>query len=215
MKPRTPSQEIKTRYQQALDYRKKYTLENSEYVENKRRDIELNDSDTLAELCFALVCGDKGFSWLWEDSVLDIIKLKTESKNINRKLEIGDLLDKLGSYPEIIDRLNIDIDKRAEYLNEVVNELTDVMPKTLSLLVDKEKPYKRITPTVYIYHIAGKLFNEMTLQINPEIKAKNQVRFVQGMFADYKLSNYHCEDTHNTHFKTVEQIDETKICHLY
>ena len=33
MKPRTPSQELKTRYQQALDYRKKYTLENSEYVE--------------------------------------------------------------------------------------------------------------------------------------------------------------------------------------
>ena len=107
----------------------------------------MNDSDTLAELCFALVCGDKGFSWLWEDSVVDIIKFKTESENINRKLEIGDLLDKLGSYPEIIDRLNIDIDKRAEYLNEVVNDLWDVMPKTLSLLDDKEKPYKKLTPT--------------------------------------------------------------------
>jgi len=166
----------------------------------------LNDSDTLAELCFALVCGDKGFSWLWEDSVVDIIKFKTESENINRKLEIGDLLDKLGSYPEIIDRLNIDIDKRAEYLNEVVNDLWDVMPKTLSLLDDKEKPYKKLTPTIYIYHIAGKLFNEMTLQINPEIKANNQVRFVQGIFADYKFSNYHCEDTQGTHFKTIEQL---------
>ena len=46
----------------------------------------------------------------------------------------------------------------------------------------------------------------MTLQINPEIKVKNQIRFVQGIFADYELLNYHCEDTHNTHFKTIEQL---------
>jgi len=205
MKPKTPSQDLKTRYQQALDYRKSYILENSEYVEDKCKKIELNDSSTLTELCFALVCGDKGTSWMWEDIVVDIIKYDSKSKSINRKLEIANLLDKLSSYPEIINRLNIDVEKRSKYLNELVNELEDVIPKTGSLLNTK-KPYKRLTPTIYIYHKAGELFNEMTLQINPQIKASNQVRFVQGLFADYKFSNYHCEDTQGTHFKTVEQL---------
>lgn len=202
MKPKILSKSEIEKFQSVLDYRKRYILEESEYIKSKCNDIGLNDSDTLSELCFALICKEMGAMLMWKDWAA----LSVEAENINRKLEIGDLLDKLSFYPEIIERLNIDADKRAEYLHEVVNELEDVIPKTINDGKNIKKPYKRLTPTIYIYNIAGKLFNEMTLQINPEIKAKHQVRFVQGIFADYKFSNYHCEDTHNTHFKTIETL---------
>ena len=45
MKPKTRSEELKTGYQQALDSRKNYTLENSEYIENmfvKNLDLEIS-----------------------------------------------------------------------------------------------------------------------------------------------------------------------------
>lgn len=202
MKPKILSKSEVEKFQSILDYRKHYILEESEYIKSKCNEIGLNDSDTLSKLCFALLCKEMGAALMWKDWVA----LSVEAENINRKLEIADLLDKLSSYPEIIDRLNIDADKRAEYLHEVLNELEVVIPKTINDKKNIKKPYKRLTPTIYIYHIAGKLFNEMTLQINPEIKAKHQVRFVQGIFADYKFSNYHCEDTHNTHFKTIETL---------
>jgi len=202
MKPEILSKSDIDKFQSILDYRKHYILEEAEYIKSKCNDIGLNYYYTLSELCFALLCKEMGAALMWKDW----FTLSIEAENINRKLEIGDLLDKLSSYPEIIDRLNIDVDKRAEYLHEVVNELEDVIYKTIKDGENLKKPYKRLTPTIYIYHIAGKFFNEMTLQINPEIKAKHQVKFVQGIFADYKFSNYHCEDIHNTHFKAIETL---------
>ena len=150
MRPKILSKSEIEKFQSALDYRKHYILEESKYIESKRNEIGLSDSDILAELCFAILCKDQGALLMWKD----FVALSVEAENINRKLEIGNLLDKLSSYPEIIDRLNIDIDKRAEYLHEVVIELEDVIPNTIKYGKNIQKPYKRLTPTIYIYHRA-------------------------------------------------------------
>ena len=65
-------EEAKVRYADTVERKKAYIRNNSVYIENKRKRIGLNESDSLADLCFALEMKDRCNILMFED-VIDLI----------------------------------------------------------------------------------------------------------------------------------------------
>ena len=66
-------EEIKTLYKQVLDKRDAYIIEDSVYIENKRKKVGLLSSNNLAEFCFSLKFKMEASILIFNDIIDDIL----------------------------------------------------------------------------------------------------------------------------------------------
>lgn len=191
-------EEAKTQYRDTVKHKETYILDKAVFIENKRKKIRLNESSTLADLCFALEMKD-GCNILMFEDVIDLMVQPIQKD----QYQTCELLIKLMDHPALIDRLNIDYNLLAKVTQEFVDEMRFSS-------VPIEKPFKKISDYMYIVKCSSKLFREMSSQINPEIRAKDQIQFVMSLYAKYKHQNYNYkgddERIYASHYKAVDTI---------
>ena len=196
--PTEKIEEAKAFYKELLSKKDAYINEDSIYIENKRKKIGLNHPENLANLCFALKFKENANILIYDGIIDDLLKPIPK----DQFMDDIELLINLMNKPAFIQRLNIDI----EQLQKLTQELIDEMKNSTSPF---HHPYKKYSEYLYIDKCTAILFNEMTNQIEPQIRAKDQIDFVISLYSRFKHKgyNYHGTDEHIpiAHYKSVEQ----------
>ena len=195
-------------FEKQLASRDKYVKENGDYIETKRDEIGLSSPEILAELCFALnmenEIDDDGDNWniayMYNKIYYDFFN---PSKNREGTLkELGILAD-LAENPKVMERLNISLDDIQDYYDDLWT------PAMYDNIVNHKIDYpKKKSSALHISRCTGDLFRQM--QEN-KIKAKDQIKFVMGVYADFKYFDFNDEDIDGSKFRRVEKQRERAL----